>query len=364
MWQTAGWLIFVVAIGSLPSPGLSLDQTEYCTNPAGKHGKCQPLRECLPLMRLLQQKPIPSEDLKFLRQSRCSASNAEDPLKLVCCPKDKLPRFPECGLGESDRIPGGQSTFLSEFPWTAIIEHRHHETGEIRQHCGATLISSRYALTAAHCVRSSSDEWEVIGVRLGEHDVSTLQDCTSGMMENFCAAAPLTVGIEKIVVHEGYSPLSKEHYDDIALIRFDKEIEFSEDVAPICLPVEESDRSQNITGTWRSQSVGWGLSTSGSASQRKLKVTLKVLDRMSCNKLDDIPLRDTQFCTEKFRDDREICSADSGGSLIMRGPSYRYNILYGIASFGKSDTCGTKEEPSVFTDVTKYIDWIEGNIEH
>lgn len=98
-----------------------------------------------------------------------------------------------------------------------------------------------------------------IGVRLGEHDLDTTKDCEFGE----CAAPPITVGIERIIVHENYNPRHKEHTDDIALIRLDREIQFSEDVAPICLPVEESVRNRNITGTWDAKSVGWGVSESG-----------------------------------------------------------------------------------------------------
>lgn len=203
-----------------------------------------------------------------------------------------------------------------------------------------------------------------------------------------CADTPITAGIEKIVVHEGYDPLSKGRYDDIALVRLDREIEFGLDVLPVCLPFGESDRTRNITGEWEAKSIGWGLSRSGmfmnvdfflelkidniqlyfltfiaNASNEKLKVKLNILDRKQCSDLDGVILRDTQFCT-KIRNNKDICSADSGGSLILRESKHHMaNILYGIASYGKSGLCGTKEETAVFTDVTKYVDWIDNNIE-
>ncbi|EAT48924.1 AAEL000059-PA [Aedes aegypti] len=353
----------IVVLVALLSQVFCSELPENCINPAGKQGKCVPIRNCRSFVKLLQRSPIPPEDIRFLKASRCSEPNASGSSVFVCCPKvEKLLKPPYCGVGESDRLIGGQLAFLSEFPWTALIEYRRNSSDETRFRCGATLISSRYVLTAAHCAHEgSNDFWKAIGVRLGEHDLDTTKDCEFGE----CAAPPITVGIERIIVHENYNPRHKEHTDDIALIRLDREIQFSEDVAPICLPVEESVRNRNITGTWDAKSVGWGVSESAIASRQKLKSHLAILDPKSCRKLDKATLRDTQFCTE-MQSDRETCTADDGGSLVIRGHLnglFGHNFLYGVASFGKDNLCGAKGEPAVFTDVTKYIEWIESNIE-
>ncbi|XP_062715763.1 CLIP domain-containing serine protease B4-like [Aedes albopictus] len=263
-------------------------------------------------------------------------------------------------LWETDLLLGGQRAFLSEFPWTAIVEYRQNTSNETGYHCGGTLINSRYVLTAAHCVQPrSGHDWEAVGVRLGEHDLNTALDCEFEQ----CEEPPVTVGIEKIIVHDGYSPQSKAQHDDIALIRLDRDVEYSVNVSPVCLPVEESDRTRNITGAWGVKSVGWGISESGTVMHEKFKTQLSIVDRKSCMETIGTELRDTQLCTE-VRRDRDVCAADSGGLLILRSRSMAMcNILYGISSFGKSSFCGTKGDPAVFTDVTKYIEWIERNIE-
>lgn len=360
MKRSVDWITVLITLGSLLLQVFCSENNAQCTDPAGKPGQCMPLHSCPQLAILLRQTPIPDGNVRLLKESRCSSPNTGDPFMSVCCPIEKLPKAPSCGFGESDRLIGGQLSFVSEFAWSAIIEYRRNTSDEIGYHCGATLISSIYALTAAHCVRSSSGlDWEAIGVRFGEHDLSTRQDCEF----DECAAYPVTTGIEKIIVHEGYSPQRKEHYDDIALIRLDRDVSLTSDVVPVCLPIEESDRTRNITGTWNGQSVGWGLSEAGTASHKKLKTGLSILDRKNCLDVFGTELRDTQICTE-IRSDRETCAADSGGSLIIRDRSrYGSNMVYGIASFGKHSLCGTKADPAVFTDVTKYIEWIESNID-
>ena len=61
---------------------------------------------------------------------------------------------------------GGQTSEVNEYPWMVGLKR----SGRTRPSCGATLLSSRWLLTAAHCVIDSF----VLDVALiGEHDVTT-----------------------------------------------------------------------------------------------------------------------------------------------------------------------------------------------
>lgn len=53
----------------------------------------------------------------------------------------------ECGVSNRQlRVVGGNVTKVHEFPWIAGLS----KGGEF--HCGATLITHRHLITAAHCV--------------------------------------------------------------------------------------------------------------------------------------------------------------------------------------------------------------------
>lgn len=70
-----------------------------------------------------------------------------------------------CGIANKQkRIVGGQETEVNQYPWMALLTYSN------RFYCGASLISDRYVMTAAHCV--SGFNKDRIGVTLLEHDRS------------------------------------------------------------------------------------------------------------------------------------------------------------------------------------------------
>lgn len=362
MVRKSGRVVPFLLLG-LASLGSALNENDQCTNPAGQSGRCIYFRECDPLLKIYSKPIISPDESQFVENSRCGMTADRKPL--VCCavsidagPRSQysLPKPPNCGVDFQDRIVGGQRTGLDEFPWTGLIEYR-KPNGRTGFHCGASLINSRYVLTAGHCIKAIPNGWEVIGVRLGEWDLDNAIDCQE---DNNCADAPVNLGVEKIIVHEDYNPSNKAQYNDIALIRFNRDVRFSAFISPVCLPIENAQRTKNNVGT-RGVATGWGRTETASASNVKLKVELEIQDLQSCANTyrpSGVTLRDTQFCAGGVRG-QDTCSGDSGGPLTKLDRANNY--LYGIVSFGPNK-CGTKGVPGVYTSVAKYVNWIEANI--
>uniref|UniRef100_A0A182QQ75 CLIP domain-containing serine protease n=1 Tax=Anopheles farauti TaxID=69004 RepID=A0A182QQ75_9DIPT len=349
--------LFVLAVGLLANvQALELDQA--CVTPDGAAGKCILFRECQPLLTIYNKPVNTPEDTKFLTASRCGALDRKT---LVCCPgladtgKTSLPSPPNCGIQLSDRIFGGQPTKIDEFPWTALIEYQKPD-GRLGFHCGGSIINERYILTAAHCINAIPRTWKVHRVRLGEWDLTNSADCE----DDFCSAAPIDLDIEKIVVHEGYNARDKSHVNDIALIRFNRAVHFSETIRAICLPLTAAIKSRNHAGL-SSYAAGWGKTETASQSEKKLKVELTVRDLNDCApvyKRSGIFLQPSQMCAGGVKQ-KDTCSGDSGGPLMRQLTGTWY--LIGVVSFGPSK-CGTPDVPGVYTNVAEYVDWIRDNI--
>jgi secreted trypsin-like serine protease len=68
---------------------------------------------------------------------------------------DLLPDKDTCGIDTTKKIYGGQKTDLDEFPWMALIEYEKAK-GVRGFECGGVLISKKYVLTAAHCIKGKA----------------------------------------------------------------------------------------------------------------------------------------------------------------------------------------------------------------
>jgi len=70
------------------------------------------------------------------------------------CPREvEIPA--ECGMTRagSNRIVNGRPAKRNAWPWLAALGYTDPSTGEVLYLCGATLITNKHVVTAAHCIR-------------------------------------------------------------------------------------------------------------------------------------------------------------------------------------------------------------------
>ncbi|XP_018301490.1 serine protease easter-like, partial [Mycetomoellerius zeteki] len=144
--------------------------------------------------------------------------NLPNPPDVTNHPNLRLLDHTLCGPVTQPKVFGGNKTGIFQYPWMALIAY---DTGrpnpEFR--CGGTVISSRYVLTAAHCVTFLPGGLRLIGVRVGDHDISKERDCDTDSQgrEIVCAERYQDFGVESFQFHPEYTRTKLQN--DIALIR-------------------------------------------------------------------------------------------------------------------------------------------------
>jgi secreted trypsin-like serine protease len=251
---------------------------------------------------------------------------------------------------------GGEKTKAGEFPHMAAIGWE--ALGETDFACAGSLISEKFVLTAAHCLRKNRQEPNVI--RLGDQNLQHSGD----------EAQPQEFRVKRVIKHESYT--AKANYYDIGLIEMDGEARFTKFVRPACLWQEIQFPGQTATAT------GWGmLEYLGPKSEELQKVSLTLMQNRDCNPYFSHIIKyseklkqgivDSQVCAAAIEGGRlvggkDTCQGDSGGPLqitLKDNPCIFY--IVGLTSFSAVG-CAEENSPGVYTRVSEYIDWIESKV--
>lgn len=248
----------------------------------------------------------------------------------------------DCGCGKRKlrstvRIVGGQDAEQGEFPWQVSLHVKGY--GHV---CGASIISEKWLVTAAHCVQdgdgirfSQPDTWEVY---LGLH--------IQGQIKSFVEKRNL----KRIISHPYYNAFTFDN--DIALMELDNPISYSDYIQPICLP---SPQHEFKTGNnvWI---TGWGATREGGAAAKILqKASVRIINRSVCNDLMGGQITSRMFCAGILRGGVDACQGDSGGPLTS--PEGGRAFLAGVVSWG--DGCARRNKPGVYTTVPEFRGWIK-----
>lgn len=225
--------------------------------------------------------------------------------------------------------------------------HTWNVEGEIHWNCGGTLISDKFVLSAAHC--ASSRDGPPVKIRLGVTDIT----------KNFDSRQDFD--IQRIIKHPQYTHTQK--YYDIVLFKLDRPVRYTTSVRPACLWAERDITSTTAIAT------GWGrIEFGGNASDKLLKVTLKIFSNQRCQNTYRMGTKglprgiiDSMVCAGDLQGGKDTCSGDSGGPLLItKNNNQCVFYLVGITSFGRH--CAAPNTPAIYTRVSSFIDWISNTI--
>ncbi|XP_056681229.1 chymotrypsin-C [Monodelphis domestica] len=235
----------------------------------------------------------------------------------------------------ANRVVGGEDVRPHSWPWQVSLQYLKDDT--FRHTCGGSLISSQHVLTAAHCI-SKDKTYRVL---LGKNNLVEEE------------ADAVAAAVDTIFVHEKWNSFLVRN--DIALIKLAEPVELSDTIQVACLPPEGS----LLAHDYPCYVTGWGrLWTNGPIADNLQQGFLPIVDHTTCTKSDWWGSMVTQKMVCAGGDGViSACNGDSGGPLNCQAENGAWEVR-GIVSFGSAWGCNTSKKPTVFTQVSAYMDWI------
>ncbi|GCC33719.1 hypothetical protein chiPu_0012189 [Chiloscyllium punctatum] len=251
---------------------------------------------------------------------------------------------PVCGMSQLSskpgRIFGGRPAGLGDFPWQLRLIIGGSAYG------GGALISDGWVLTAAHLFDNS-------------HQVNI----HGGIVDMRHRSRQNQLPVEEVIVHPDYRKQVKEaqpNFDhDIALIKLKQKVKLGENLSSVCLP--NPKKASSLQHGKLGYISGWGRTERHQKAVFLQYAEIPIASMDHCtdsNYEEPMPVfTSNMICAGKSGVDS--CQGDSGGPFVFKEAQdqNRY-VTRGIVSFGPKN-CGIN---GVYTDVEKYLDWIETTI--
>uniref|UniRef100_A0A3Q2D7F0 Granzyme-like protein 1 n=1 Tax=Cyprinodon variegatus TaxID=28743 RepID=A0A3Q2D7F0_CYPVA len=199
--------------------------------------------------------------------------------------------------------------------------------------CGGFLISEDFVVTAAVCSTPKPDV-----VVLGSHDLK------SSNAEK--------IKIEEQYKHPDYRDV--EYGDDIVLLKLSGKAPLKKLVKTLPIPKDEIKLKEGEICSV----AGWGKTESKDFIVDDMGVVnVSLLNPQLCRKIWGPGLPPKVICAGGYNTNKGFCQGDSGGPLVCKG------MAVGVVSFNRHRNCKYPDVPNVYTDISKYLQWINKIIE-
>ncbi|KFM63500.1 Trypsin-1, partial [Stegodyphus mimosarum] len=246
-------------------------------------------------------------------------------------------------------IVGGRDAFQGEFPWQISLQRHFERDNGIYHICGGTIITKDWVVTAAHCINLAKlGNYRVVA---GISDLREENKIRTGVVRSYSEHK-----VDDAYIHEDFSRLTLQN--DIAVLKVDPPFDFEHSdgmIKPICLPSFGHEPRGYATVS------GWGTLKEGSRviPTRLQAVSVPIISDEACRKAYGEAIVETMVCAGYEEGMRDSCQGDSGGPLIQKSGSGNA-VLVGVVSWGMG--CARPKYPGVYTQVSYYVDWINGII--
>jgi len=220
------------------------------------------------------------------------------------------------------RIIGGATVGKEEYSWFAYGDG-----------CGASLISSRHLLTAAHCLQSFQSH-----IRIGAL-------CNN---KSNCRQSYEVLRIMRKTYHPKYDEDTSVY--DFGVMRLNEK----STIKPVAMD------SDGLSLTYTTDSILWVIGfgkirADATASSFRLRhADVSYVPNAECDALFQESIDKSMMCAAA--NGKDACQGDSGGPLYDKNN----NVLVGLVSWGYG--CADPDYPGVYSRISDQWSWIKGTI--
>jgi hypothetical protein len=213
-------------------------------------------------------------------------------------------------------VVGGAPSASGDFPYNVLFSSP-------TAVCAGVLIHPDIILTTVSCTAAETSDARIGGIN---------------------TETGVVISVAETVEHPDYDAATAEN--DLRIVR----LSTTTNITPVPLATTVPAVASSVTA------IGFGVTAEdGTASTTLQDVDITVLDFINCeNFLDATVFPASQICAGNLADGRGHCDQDEGGALLAG------STLVGLFSF--NEACGEADEPSVYTNIVAYLDFIEATI--
>jgi len=239
-----------------------------------------------------------------------------------------------CASAQLGRIVGGSPTTIEARPYQASLQYR-TILGTYSHSCGASIISPKFLISAAHCAPSASSLASLYA-RVG----STVYNSGGQIIK-----------VDKYVIHPQYNGDILDF--DFGIVSFAAGVEII--LGPNVQVIKLSSGEDPAVGSSIIVS-GWGVLTETSSSVPTIlqEVSLPVWDNDRCRSVYSFVTPRQTCCGGTSIGGTSACFGDSGGPVVQEFGSSL--VQYALVSGGNS--CTQPNIPGIYAKISSVRPWI------
>jgi secreted trypsin-like serine protease len=238
-------------------------------------------------------------------------------------------------------VVGGNDAKPGRWPFMVALVDKGTTSNRAAQFCGASLISKRDVLTAAHCA-SASDAGS-IQVLVGTQDLKT---------------GGRRINVTRVTQHPSYGSAKAD--SDVAVLRLAEDVN---DITPVAFMTTLTEEKKYAPVDRVSFGMGWGeTETQPHFPMLLQEVKLPIVDRAVCNGPDSYngQIDKTMICAGYQEGGKDTCQQDSGGPLVVKDASKKWNLQVGVVSWGRG--CAEPNYYGVYARLATLGAWVKEQV--